>query len=221
MKDKKKELEQREKVKIIKHSKILDMLSIITDNTIQEIELLITTSFSEKLGDETVLFDKINDKNDNYSQAINDMLAEDIFLPINKYDLLLVYEAFEDLSDKTEQLSHRIGLIELPEWVENHLNSMLDYLFQMFKLIQSWVNRDFDILNLDKIQDLEIMGDKSHQLFLHKLYDCEIHYKVFKQSEFLDLIVEKAIDAGERLANRLYNLIRAYQSSNEHTTYLS
>lgn len=215
-------MEDKRKIFQLAQENLHELFQTIIMNLLQEVDLLkenIGNPYSKTVEDS---LGKLDQRNDNYSIVVHNLLLQRIFLTIDKYDLQLVYESFELVMDKIQQVGHRLGLITIPEWVTIHLTKMLNHLNNSLTELSSWFEDELENINLRGIQVIENSSDLIHRKFLRKLYMTELPHPEFFQSEFIDLTIENCIDEVLKLAKRVFVILdqmKAYTP--DPPTYLS
>ncbi len=228
------EKEKRELFNMMKHGKIIDVLDTILANMEQEIKILNNLfSSKEKENDIDSFLERLYIRSDKYTQMMQDLLIDGLFLPVDQLEFKNVYDTIFQITDIIQQIGHRYKLIEIPLWVEEHVLNMISILYEMINNIRKWLVYDNITSSLDAIannlrdsvqiiQNYENQADEEHQKFLQKLYqESSIQFKQFIQSEKLDEVIEHGIDLTELLAHQLFQLlIQYFQSIKDLPNYL-
>ena len=168
--------------KITTFDGIKDIFNTILVNMIDQSHLLnqyIGTPYSD---DKQQALEKIESKNDYFTKLLRAILLRGVFLPINKHDLRQSIENFEVVIDLFQRVEHHLWLIELPNWVDEHLHLMLGIIINELMSLNQWftIQKEY-VEQLDEISDLENQGDKDHREFLRKLYSESVDFKIFTQ----------------------------------------
>ena len=203
----------REELRLTTFEGIKDTFNTIIANMIDQTKLLnqcIGSQFSENF---LQRLDKFDTNNDFSSKILRSILLKGIFLPINKHDLQKAIEKFEVLMDLFQRVSHHLWLIELPEWVDNHLKAMLDIIKDQLTCLNNWftLNKE-NIEDLDQIAGLENKADETHKKFLQRIFKEELNVKEFSQASLLDQTLEDIADNIEVLARQLQIILYEYKT---------
>lgn len=193
---------------------VKDVFNAILVNTIDQITL-IENNISDSRNKEVVSkLDRIDGKNEYFSQLLRAVLLKGILLPINKHDLQQSIEKFEAVIDLLQRLSHHLWLTELPSWINNHLKQMSRIAREQLTDLNNWFTLSKgSIEQLDSISDLENKADDLHRTFLKELYSIEIAFKEFHQATKLDQTLEDIIDNVEILSRQIHIILNEYRTS--------
>ena len=129
MKDRKEEI--HDMANLIKKGRILEVFEMLTNNILYEIEVISNCDLNSHSDELKLVLDRIDERNDLYSQTIYNQLFNDLFLPVKKLDFLRVYESFEIIMDKIQRVGHRIGLVEMRDWIIDHQKVMISILLEI------------------------------------------------------------------------------------------
>lgn len=201
------------KNKITTFDGIKDIFNTILVNMIDQSHLLdkyVGTPYSE---DKQQALENIEGKNDYFTKLLRAILLRGVFLPINKHDLRQSIENFEVVIDLFQRVEHHLWLIELPNWVDDHLHIMLGIIINELMSLNQWFTiQKESIEQLDEISNLENQGDKVHREFLRKLYSESVDFKIFTQSSLLDQTLEDITDQIEILSRQIHIILNEYRT---------
>ena len=190
-----------------------DVFNTILVNMIDQVKLLeknIAKSHSDQIEE---AINKIDSKNDYFTRLLRANLLKGIFLPINKHDLRQVVENFEIVIDLLQRVGHHMWLIEVPDWVNEHLQAMLGIIIKQLESLNKWFTIPQESNEeVEKIANLENDADVLHRTFLKKLYSESIDFKVFSQSSLLDQTLEDITDELEILSRQIHIILNEYRA---------
>ena len=208
--------ERRKVIEYIKQGKITGLLEAIIlsmRDTAETLISLLNQPTDQKLREQLAVLER---KNDTFTTILHDQILTGIFLSIPHFDLKLVYDKIDAITDNYQRAGHRLGLIPLSDWIVAHLKVMLHHSISQLDLLLEML-RDSTLVpeKLSEISTVENKADESHALFLKQLYAAELEFKEHIQSEFLDLTIENIIDDLERLGKTLKTILKEIKISSE------
>ncbi len=203
---KKIETDKRALIHFATEGKILDFVELLVSNISQEVEFLISYLKQKSVDIETIM-ENLALRNDKYSESLNELLINGIFLPFDEKILYNITKGFHEVIENIEAFAHRIELLKLPDWITEHLISMLDSFLNLLSAIDSWFEKDAEI-SIETVQAAENQADIIHASFLKKAYSAELDFKTFHLALQLDSILESTIDQSEALAKDLVLLLK-------------
>ncbi|MCY3414250.1 MAG: DUF47 family protein [Candidatus Heimdallarchaeota archaeon] len=191
--------------------KVVEILRAILSNLKEEVGLIISNIQGETETTDEVLLD-LSNRQDNYSNMINEMVIDGLFLSIGRIDLQLVNNSLDEVVDNLQAYIHRFRLLSLPEWIQNHNIKMLEIIREILVKLDRWIDIDDELQpELALINTLENEADRIHLAFLKRLYKEELDLKLMQYAELLDEKLESTIDHLEALSRRFYVIIRQYR----------
>ena len=190
------------------------------DRTPPLIEALVKGDYDE-VEKEASLISKLEHKADLMKDIIRNELPRNIFMPVNRGDLLSVLSCQDDISDTAEDVGVLLTLrkMVLPKELESDLNVFLNKVmivcnqaFTIMEEIDDLVETSFRGLEaekvikmIDELGTMEWEADKKQLILAKKLLAMEDSLKpldIFMWMKIFEKIGDLANDA-ERMGNRL------------------
>lgn len=190
------------------------------DRIVPLMEALIKRDYDE-VEKEASLISKLEHKADLMKDIIRNELPKNIFMPVNRGDLLTVLSCQDDISDTAEDVGVLLTLrkMVLPKELESDLNVFLNKVmivcnqaFTIMEEIDDLVETSFRGLEaekvikmIDELGTMEWEADKKQLILAKKLLAMEDSLKpldIFMWMKIFEKIGDLANDA-ERMGNRL------------------
>lgn len=206
--------------------RIFELFNTIIMSLIKQVEVLRDYIQMTKADEQcTKILDQLGESNHSYSILFRSLLLKGIFLEVDKHDLQLVAESFEEIMYKIEHIVYRSHLVQLPEWFTTHQSTLLDYFMKMLKIITSWFENTQEAhlgKDIGDIRSIKRESLQKHRSFLEKMYQEELSIQEFTQMETTNTIIEDCLEGAEQLASRIYVILFQYQATTLPTpTFLS
>ncbi len=208
--------EKRKVIEYIKQGKITGLLETIIltmRDTAETLVSLLTQPTNQKLRKQLQILER---KNDALATILHDQILSGIFLSIPHFDLKLVYDKIDAITDNYQRAGHRLGLVPLSDWVVEHLQTMIQHSIAQLDLLLDMLRDPTRVPDkLSEVSAVENRADEAHASFLKQLYSSELEFKEHIQAEFLDLTIENTIDDLERLGKALKTILKEIKVSSE------
>lgn len=205
--------ERDRKNSLVTFDGIKDVFNTVLVNMVDQVKILeqnIASSHSDEI--EKSLND-IDTKNDYFMKLLRANLLRGIFLPINKHDLRQAIENFEIVIDLLQRVGHHLWLIDVPDWVNSHLQDMFVVINKQLSSLNKWFTiKQESNEQVDEISNLENEADVLHRKFLKRLYSESVDFKVFLQSSLLDQTLEDLTDELEILSRQIHIILNEYRT---------
>ncbi len=213
--------EKARTLKLVQEERLLEFFQAVLVNLEQQATLIqkaLTEEHQEELTDVQLeqLFSELDERNDYYSTVLGELLLRSTFLSIDRLHLLMARESFEAVMERIERVAHRLKLVVLPQWINQHVMEMSSILREMLKILIMWIDPSTPHSPRDdqQVHDLENRADQFHREFLKTLYSTtDVTYQQFRQAEVLDQLLEDSIDQVETLGKRLQLILEEYKTA--------
>ncbi len=208
-------------IKLVQEERILEFFQAVLVNLEQQVTLIrkvLQNTDQSHINESQLegLFSELDERNDYYSALLGELLLRATFLSIDRLHLLMARESFEAVMERIERVAHRLKLVTLPTWINQHLLELSRILQDMIRALTNWVDPNAPQTPRDDLQvhDLENRADRQHRQFLKILYSTtDVTYQQFRQAEILDQLLEDAIDQVEILGKRLQLILEEYKTA--------
>ncbi|MBD3405716.1 MAG: hypothetical protein GF411_06245 [Candidatus Lokiarchaeota archaeon] len=154
---------------------------------------------------------QFDERNDYHSIVLHQRVIDKKTNGLNPQELQLFISSYDLIIRLLNKLGHRLGLVILEDWINNHLNKLLNWLDKAFQLVERIVDPTESCSPkeaLKEIIQLQHDSEHAHLMFLRSLYSADRGARVLSQAEALDLTVMDIIDQTSRLAQRALVLFK-------------
>ncbi|TXT54215.1 MAG: hypothetical protein BAJATHORv1_80022 [Candidatus Thorarchaeota archaeon] len=158
---------------------------------------------------------QFDERNDYHSIVLHQRVITNKTDGLNPRELQLFISSYDLIIRLLNKLGHRLGLVMLEDWINEHLNNLLESLDHAFQLVENIVDPTESCSASDALKDvMKVQHDSEHAhlKFLRKLYSVDRGARILTQAEAIDLTIMEAIDQTSRLAQR--SLVLFKNSSN-------